>query len=96
VLRVVLINKSQTATRTVKIALPAGSATTATVERMAAPSVASRQGVTLGGHGYGAATATGRLPAPRLTVVAAADHRVTVSVPHASAALVTFGRAAAG
>jgi hypothetical protein len=92
-IRVVLINKNQTHTRTVRVTVPGGSATATTVERMAAPSVASRGGVTLGGQTYGAETGSGRLPAPRVTTVTAAGGEVTVSVPHGSAALVTFGAA---
>jgi type IV pilus biogenesis protein CpaD/CtpE len=90
-LRVVVINKDQSHNRNVTIRLPAGSPATATVERMRAPSVHARSGVTLGGRSYGAATATGQLGALRVTSVHASSGRVTLSVPHASAALVTVG-----
>lgn len=88
--RVVLINKSPSDGRSVTIRLPPGSASTATVERMRAPSVQSTSGVTLGGRSYGAATYSGRLPAPLVTRVQAARGKVTLSVPRASAALVTI------
>ena len=96
VIRVVLINKNATHRRRITVTVPPGSASAATVEWMAAPSVASRGGVTLGGRSYGAVTATGRLAAPRVTNVSAANDRVTVSVPHGSAALLTFGAPAGG
>ena len=96
VTRVVLINKNQTHSRTVRIPVPAGSPSTATVERMAAPSVKSNSGVTLGGRTYGAVTATGRLATPVVSRLRAAHDQVTLSVPHGSAALVTFGAPSAG
>ena len=94
-LRVVLINKNQSHSRSVRVQVPAASGTAATVERMVAPSVASRSGVTLGGRTYGAATDTGRLPAPAVSHTVAPGGTVTVSVPHGSAALVTINPSAA-
>jgi hypothetical protein len=88
--RVALINKSQSQSRSVTIRLPPGSASVATVERMQAPSVESTSGVTLGGRSYGPATYSGRLPAPLVTRAHAARGNVTLSVPRASAALVTI------
>lgn len=88
-LRIVVVNKSQTQRKTVSIRLPSGAGTTVTVERMQAPSVRARRGVTLGGRTYGAATSTGRLAAPEVAPATAVHGRITVSVPGASAALVT-------
>lgn len=90
-IRVVLINKNQTHGRKVTIRVPAGSSSGVTVERMAAPSVHSSSGVTLGGRTYGAATGSGRLATPQASKLNAPRDDVTVSVPHGSAALVTFG-----
>ncbi|MGZ4177966.1 MAG: glycosyl hydrolase family 79 C-terminal domain-containing protein [Solirubrobacteraceae bacterium] len=92
-LRVVVINKSQTQRKTVIVRLPAGTpaAASATVERMLAPSVRAKRGVTLGGRTYGAETQTGQLAAPQMERMHAAHGRVTLSVPGASAALVTIG-----
>ena len=91
-LRVVVINKSQTQRRTVTVRLPAGTKTAhATVERMLAPSARAEQGVTLGGRGYGAETESGRLAAPEVERAHASGLTVTLSVPAASAALVTLG-----
>jgi hypothetical protein len=70
--------------------LPAGSGTTATIERMLAPSAHAKRRVTLGGRTYGA-TETGQLPAPEVARVRARGGKVTLSVPGASAALVTVG-----
>ncbi|HEX3688997.1 MAG TPA: glycosyl hydrolase family 79 C-terminal domain-containing protein [Solirubrobacteraceae bacterium] len=90
-LRVVVINKSQAKRRTVSLRLPAGSGATATVERMLAPSAHAKRGVTLGGRSYGATTATGELGAPGVARVRVTGGRVTLSMPRASAALVTVG-----
>lgn len=86
---VVLINKSQSRTRKSDDPLPQGSGAAATVERMRAPSVHSRRGVTLGGRFYGAVTYSGRLPALRVERLTQAGGDVTVLVPSGSAALVT-------
>jgi len=88
--RIVLINKDSQGDRSVTVHLPAAVSTTATIERMRAPSVSSTTGVTLGGRSYGAQTATGVLGAPRLTSLTATDGTVTLHVPHDSAALVTI------
>ncbi|HZE03863.1 MAG TPA: glycosyl hydrolase family 79 C-terminal domain-containing protein [Solirubrobacteraceae bacterium] len=86
--RVVLINKSPTRDRAVKVEMPG--AAQASLERMLAPSISARGGVTLGGRSYGATTSTGVLPAPRTTSVAATGGGFAVSVPHGSAALLTI------
>jgi hypothetical protein len=87
----VLINKSQTRRKTVTVHLPAGARPAATVERLLAPSVRARHGVTLGGRGYGAPTASGQLGAPEIEPARVVGGRVTLSVPAASAALLTIG-----
>jgi hypothetical protein len=89
--RIVIINKSQTQGKTVTLRLPAGTGTSATVERMLAPGVGAKHGVTIGARTYGATTATGRLRPPEQAPAHFAGGRVTISVPRASAALVTAG-----
>ena len=89
--RIVVINKSQAKRKTVSLRLPPGSGTTATVERMLAPSAHAKRGVTLGGRTYGASTTTGQLAAPGVARVRATGGRITLSMPRASAALVTVG-----
>ncbi len=89
--RVVVINKSQMQRKTVTVALPQGAGTTATVERMLAPGVAAKTGVTLGGRTFGTATDTGQLGPAEVARAPVARGRVTISVPRASAALVTVG-----
>jgi hypothetical protein len=88
--RVVLINKSETQARTVKLALADGSGAPAAVERLQAPSVYSRTGITLGAASYGNQTYTGQLPAPRTQSLTPSGGTYTVSIPRGSAALVTF------
>ncbi len=87
---VVLINKSETSNRTVKLGLAHGTAVPVSVERLQAPSVYSRTGVTLGAASYGSRTYTGRLAPPRTQSITASDGTYTISVPRGSAALVTF------
>ena len=87
--RVVLINKDPATARIITLTLPPGTGTRATIERMRAPSVASRGGVTLGGRTYGARTTTGVLGAPTVAPSPVAGGRIRVSLPAGSAALVT-------
>jgi hypothetical protein len=85
--RVVLIDKDPGHPDMVR--LPAHG--TVTVERMQAAGLAATSGVTLGGRSYGRATTSGRLGAIRVARVRPdARGEVTVTVPGASAALVTF------
>jgi hypothetical protein len=87
-LRVVFVN---TGDRRVTVALRAPGAGPATLERLTAPALATRTGVSLGGRSFGAATATGRLPAAaRRTLVAPRSGRYEVTVPGPSAVLLTF------
>jgi glycosyl hydrolase family 79 len=89
--RIVVINKSQTQGTRVTLRLPSGTGPSATVERMLAPGVGATDGVTIGARTYGATTTTGRLRPPKLAPAHLASGRVTISVPRASAALVTAG-----
>ena len=95
--RVVLIDKDPSRAETVTLRAPAGTPGGATLERMQAPSVQSRSGVTLGGRSYGLASTTGQL-APAITQALAPDGRgaYTVTVPAGSAALVTLRPSPAG
>jgi hypothetical protein len=86
--RVVVINKSQSRDGTVTIRLPG--VRRASVERLLASSARANAGITLGGSSFGADTDTGVLPAPRPSSLSAAGGGFKISVPHASAALVTF------
>jgi hypothetical protein len=89
--RVVLDNKDPGRRETVRLRPPPGGTSSATIERLTAPSVHSLGNVTLGGHGYGRSTSTGTLPAPE-TQSLAPDRAgsYTVTVPGGSAALVTL------
>ncbi len=89
-LRTVLVNASPARTRSVSLNMPAGTTGTATVTRLRAAGVRAQGGVTWGGHGYGTATATGQLPAPETQSLTPHRGTYTLSVPHGSAALVTF------
>ncbi len=89
--RIVVINKSQTTRKTVSLRLPAGATGTATVERMLAPSAHATKGVTLGGRTYGSSTATGTMDTPEVAQARITRGRIALSMPRASAALVTVG-----
>jgi hypothetical protein len=88
-LRVLVINKSQVRDRTVAIRAPG--IRRASLERMLAPSVSAGSGITLGGSGFGAYTNTGVPAPPRMDSLSVVAGRIKLSVPHGSAALVTFG-----
>ncbi len=91
--RVLLINDSLTASAQ---ALVAGvGAGPATVARLRAPSAYATGGLSLGGVGFGARTATGALPAVRAQSVTPRSGRYTVTMPAASAALLTVAPAGA-
>ncbi|MGH2929656.1 MAG: glycosyl hydrolase family 79 C-terminal domain-containing protein, partial [Solirubrobacteraceae bacterium] len=96
--RIAVIDKDPRRAREVTLSLPrgSGSGSTATVERLLAPSVSSRGGVTLGGSGYGTTTSTGRLAPARESARDLVGDRLTLSVPQASAALVTITPVAGG
>jgi hypothetical protein len=89
--RVVLIDKDPSRPETVTVRPPAGAPGGALLERMRAPGVDSRFGVTLGGRTYGRETATGQLaPAITQALTPGAGGGYRVRVPAASAALITF------
>jgi hypothetical protein len=86
-LRVTLINVGS---RTRAVVLHAAGAT-ATVERLRAPGLGARHGVTLGGQSFGAHTRTGRLAGkPRIERIAASSGRFVFTLPGDSAALITI------
>jgi hypothetical protein len=90
--RVVLINESPTQSRTVSLRMPPGTGASARVIRLQAASVYARTRVTWGGRSYGIATTSGRLAPPQTQGLTPRAGAYTLSVPHASAALVTFPR----
>jgi hypothetical protein len=88
--RVVLINDATAGQRVVAVRIPATGAT-ATLVRLQAPSAGAQGGVTLGGQGMGSQTATGLLAGlPQATTVSATGGRYVVSLPPASAAMLTI------
>jgi hypothetical protein len=88
--RVVLINDDPEHRRQIAIRLPGGRGG-GTLERLLAPSLRARSGVTLAGQSFGAATTTGRLGgSPRVTAVNPRRGAFRVSLPAASAALLTL------
>jgi hypothetical protein len=90
---VVLLNDSTTSTAHVAVRAPRGVLGTrpAQLQRLIAPSVSATQGVSLGGRSFGDATTTGLLGAPPNDPVRARGGAFHVTVPPASAALLTFG-----
>jgi hypothetical protein len=88
--RVVLINKSVRADHTVALRPPSGLRAAATIERLTASGVHAARDITLGGRTYGASTTTGRLAPLQATSVTRQGRAFAVSLPHASAALVTI------
>ena len=90
--RVVVINKSTSATRQVAIRAPSGRST-ATVELMRAPSITAKTGITIGGQGFGAQTSTGQLTGtPQTTTLKPSNGRYSFRLPPASAALLEISR----
>ena len=92
--RVVVINKGPT-TRVIRVRAPAGTrakAPAGTVERLEAPSLSARAGVTLGGQSFGASTTTGLLSGPQTTstIAGTTGGGYLLRVPPASAALLTL------
>ncbi len=61
------------------------------IERLQAPSLATKKGVTLGGQSLGGVTTTGVLPPPNLQLVTRVAGRYVVNLPAGSATMVTFG-----
>jgi hypothetical protein len=88
--RVVLINDSLSDARSVLVHPPVA-IRRAGLERLQAPSAYARSGVTLGGQSFGTRTTTGRLTgSPHLTPVRPSSGGYQVTVPAASAALLTI------
>ncbi|HEY2259889.1 MAG TPA: glycosyl hydrolase family 79 C-terminal domain-containing protein [Solirubrobacteraceae bacterium] len=90
-IRVALINKSPSRDRTIAVRLPRGTGDTATIERMQAPSVHSKRGVTLGGRTYGRNTYTGALAPLQTQPATGAARTYVVKLPRGSAALLSSG-----
>jgi len=88
--RVVLINKSATADHAIVLRPPAGLRAAASVERLTAGGVHAHRGIIIGGRTYGATTRTGRLAPLQTTTVTRRRRAFAVSLPRASAALVTI------
>ncbi|HTU87974.1 MAG TPA: glycosyl hydrolase family 79 C-terminal domain-containing protein [Solirubrobacteraceae bacterium] len=91
-IRVVVINTGSR-TRTVAARAPTAASGTgrATLERLEAPGLSARGGVTLGGQSFGPVTATGVLAGPRQTaVVARSRDGYVFRVPGESAAMLTI------
>jgi hypothetical protein len=88
--RVVLINKNPTRTRTVDVRLQ-HAAGPATLQLLHAPSVNSTDGVTLGGQTFGSTSTTGTLTtAARIITVPPHSNNYAVRLPAASAAMLTI------
>jgi hypothetical protein len=87
-IRVVLINDDPTQSHTIAIRVT-GTAGTATLERLEAPSLTANRGVTLGAATFGASTTTGRL-SPTTTPVQPTHGGYVVAVRPATATLLTL------
>ncbi len=88
--RVLLINDSPHRSHTVRVRLPGGrSVSGATLQRLGAPSLAATAGISLGGRSFGAPTRTGVLGSPRHVGVPHSRTAYFVTLPPASAALLT-------
>jgi hypothetical protein len=88
-LRVLLINDSFSRTDRVSVRVPRGYAA-ASLERLLAPSAYATSGVTLGGQGFSAQTATGVLAPPHTSAVPGGPGGYAITLPPASAALLTL------
>jgi hypothetical protein len=90
--RVAMLNDSSRRAATVAVKVPGG-AGTADLDRLEAPHINSRSGVTIAGQSFGGRTATGELAgSPRAAVVTRTAGRFVVRLPAASAALLTVPR----
>jgi len=89
-IRVLLINDSLTRPA-LALVRTAGATRPASIERLRASSAYATGGVTLGGESFGTSTQTGLLAAPRPQTLRARSGLYAVTVPAASAALVTVG-----
>jgi hypothetical protein len=90
--RVVVINKDSERARQIVLRVPQGGAK-ARVERLSAPSVLSKDGVTFAGQTYGRTTADGVLTGKKVVeTLVRAGGAFRLSMPAGSAALVTVPR----
>jgi hypothetical protein len=87
--RLTLINDDTLNDHDVAVQVP-GATTVGQEESLQAPSAASTSGVTLGGESFGDETTSGTLPPPATSPVAPSGDTYTVSLPAASAAMVTI------
>ncbi|MGE5617535.1 MAG: glycosyl hydrolase family 79 C-terminal domain-containing protein [Candidatus Woesearchaeota archaeon] len=87
--RAVLINKDPANSYRVRLQVT-GHSGRGKLERLLAPSVDARGGVTLGGRTFGGETRTGVLRAPRTQAVSPRRGTYTITLPPASAALLTL------
>jgi hypothetical protein len=91
--RVTLINDSLTSGARVQVRAPAGfGSAPGTVEGLRARSAYATGGVTLGGRSFGAITTTGALQAPLAPRIASHAGTYDVSLPPASASVLTLDR----
>ena len=89
-IRIVVINKDTTRPAVVTVRVP-WRHSTATLERLQAPSVTASTDVTLGGQGFGAQTDTGSLTgSPRRLLAAPSKHGYVIRLTAASAAMLTL------
>jgi hypothetical protein len=90
-IRIVVINKDTAHAHVVSLpAASSGGGGPATIERLQAPSAASSTGVTLGGQSFATGTETGSLAPPSDDAVQKEGGRYLVTMPAASAALLTL------
>jgi hypothetical protein len=88
--RVVLINEDPLHTRSVAVKVP-GNGGAASLERLLARSLDATGAVTLGGQSFGAKTTTGQLSGTsQIASIKPLRHAYTVSLPAASAAMLTL------
>jgi hypothetical protein len=89
-IRVVLVN-SGAGRRRVSVGVAGARVGRAILERLSAPDVRARTGVSLGGQSFGASTLTGALPGnPRWLMLSAVRGRYWVTLPAASAAMLVL------
>lgn len=88
-IRVLLINDSRTRPARVLVRAPVA-AGPASIERLSAPSAYATGRVTLGGRTFGTRTRTGLLSPPLVKIVTTRSGGNALTLPAASAALVTF------
>lgn len=90
--RIVLINDARS--RAISVAVrPPDASTAGTLERLLAPGLRAMAHITLAGQTFGAATTTGKLTgSPRITTLRPIQDHYVVTLPPASAALLTLTR----